>query len=86
MAQLAASGTLDAGTMERQLDAMRKRNQRMLDAISPYLSFEQRAAIEKQQDAQLKMQEAQLRLMRAQGRTENRGAIAVQSSDWFVAQ
>jgi hypothetical protein len=86
MARLAASGTLDAGTMERQLDAMRKRNQRMLDAISPYLSFEQRAAIEKQQDAQLKMQEAQLRLMRAQGKAENNGVITVYGSDWFVAQ
>nr|WP_298717568.1 hypothetical protein [uncultured Steroidobacter sp.] len=76
MARLASNGAFDGSNMERQLDAMRKRNQRMLDAIAPYLSFEQRTAIEKQQQAQLKMQEAQLRLMRAQGSVESSGALS----------
>lgn len=53
--------------MERQLELTKKRNQRMLDAISPYLSFEQRSAMEQEYEAQLKMQEAQLRLMRSRG-------------------
>jgi hypothetical protein len=53
--------------MERQLELTKKRNQRMLEAISPYLSFEQRSAIEQEHEAQLKMQEAQLRLMRSRG-------------------
>jgi hypothetical protein len=72
--------------MERHLEATKKRSQRMLDAISPYLSFEQRAAIEKQQEAQLKMQEAQLRLMRAQGKEEGNGVLVLQSSEVAVAQ
>jgi hypothetical protein len=74
------NGALDSNSMDRQLDFMKKRNQRMLDAISPYLSFEQRAAIEKQQDAQMKMQEAQLRMMRAQGKAENNGVYFVEGA------
>jgi len=70
-----ATNSFEAAPMERHLETMKKRNQRMLDAISPYLSFEQREAIEKQQEAQLKMQEAQLRLMRAQGKAENNGSV-----------
>jgi hypothetical protein len=65
-ARIATNNFFDSSNMERQLEYMKKRNQRLLDAISPYLSFEQRAAIEKQQEAQVKMQEAQYRLMRAQ--------------------
>ncbi|WP_116807503.1 hypothetical protein [Steroidobacter cummioxidans] len=80
MARLTAFGAADGSNMERQLDAMRKRNQRMLDSIAPYLSFEQRAAIEKQQDAQLKMQEAQLRLMRAQGKGDNNGVYFLEGA------
>ncbi|MFC4310363.1 hypothetical protein ACFPN2_14820 [Steroidobacter flavus] len=72
--------------MERHLEIAKKRNQRMLDAISPYLSFEQRAAIEKQQEAQMKMQEAQLRLMRAQSKSENNGVYFLESSGVTVAQ
>jgi hypothetical protein len=76
----------DSNNMERQLETMKKRNQRMLDAISPYLSFEQRAAIEKQQEAQLKMQEAQLRLMRAQGKAENSAVYFIEGSGTTVAR
>jgi hypothetical protein len=72
-ARLGTSAGFDGSNMERHLEATKKRNQRMLDAISPYLSFEQRTAIEKQQEAQLKMQEAQLRLMRAQGKADSNG-------------
>jgi hypothetical protein len=74
-----------ANNMEQQIAQTKKRNQRMLDAISSYLTFEQRQALEKDQEAQLKMQEAQLRLMRARGNnnssgfyTEGAGLIAVQ--------
>ena len=72
-ARLGFNGAIDDSNMERHLEAQRKRNQRMLDAISSYLSFEQRAAIEKQQEAQLKMQEAQYRLMRNQRADPNNG-------------
>lgn len=76
MARLSTNwAAADGSNMERHLESMKKRNQRMLDAISPYVSFEQRAAIEKQQEAQIKMQEAQLRLMRAQGKAENNGGV-----------
>ena len=61
----------DGSNMERHLEEQKKRNQRMLDAISPYLSFEQRSAIEREQEAQLKMQEAQYRIMRAQRKTDS---------------
>jgi uncharacterized beta-barrel protein YwiB (DUF1934 family) len=53
--------------VETLIEATRKRNQRTLDAISPYLTYEQREVIEKQQQAQLKVQEAQMRIMRTQG-------------------
>lgn len=53
--------------IERQLEMHRRNNQRTMDAISPYLTFEQREAIQKEQEAQLKLQQAHLRLMRAQG-------------------
>lgn len=86
LARAAAYVGSDGSNMERHLEATKKRNQRMLDAISPYLSFEQRAAIEKQQEAQLKMQEAQLRLMRAQGKADNNGVTFVESSGVVVAQ
>jgi len=79
----------DDGTMERHLEAQRKRNQRMLDALSPYLSFEQREAIEKQQEAQLKMQEAQYRLMRAQRKGEQRNdtnRLVVEGPSWMPLQ
>jgi hypothetical protein len=85
-ARLALSSGFDGSNMERQLEVTKKRNQRMLDAISPYLSFEQRKAIEKQQEAQLKLQEAQLRLMRAQQKSENSAVTFVESTDWLPAQ
>ncbi|HWK49586.1 MAG TPA: hypothetical protein VNR40_06850 [Steroidobacter sp.] len=87
MALLASNAARDGGNnMERQIDAMRKRNQRMLDAIAPYLSYQQRAAVEKQQDAQLKMQEAQLRLMRAQGKADNIGVFFGETAGVTVLQ
>jgi hypothetical protein len=70
-ARIVANNAFDPSNMDHHLEYMKKRNQRMLDAISPYLSYEQRSAIEKQQEAQLKMQEAQYRLMRAQGRGDS---------------
>lgn len=63
----ALAGAFEVRDMEQQIEATRKRHQRMLDAISSYLTVEQRQALEREQEAQLKIQEAQLRLMRAQG-------------------
>lgn len=86
VARVGFNGAVDDSTMDRQLDYMRKRNQRMLEAISPYLSFEQRSAIEKQQEAQVKMQEAQLRLMRAQGRAETNGGYFIEGTGATIVQ
>ncbi|HEY0682864.1 MAG TPA: hypothetical protein VGD45_11085 [Steroidobacter sp.] len=73
-AKLAASVAFESNNGEWQLEQTKKRNQRMLDAISSYLTYEQRTAIEKEQQAQLKMQEAQMRLMRERGDANgNRG-------------
>ncbi|HEY0939137.1 MAG TPA: hypothetical protein VGE08_03475 [Steroidobacter sp.] len=66
-ARLVTNMSFDERAMEQQMEASKKRNQRMLDAISSYLTVEQRQALERQQEAQLKLQEAQLRMMRAQG-------------------
>ena len=86
LARMAANSAFDGSNIERHIEITKKRNQRMLDAISPYLSFEQRAAIEKQQEAQLKMQEAQLRLLRSQGKADNNGVFFVESSGTSLAQ
>lgn len=61
--RLVAYGAFENNT-ERQVEMTKKRNQRTLDAVSPYLTFEQRQALEQEQDAQLKMLEAQMRIMR----------------------
>jgi hypothetical protein len=50
------------------------------------LSFEQRTAIEKQQEAQLKMQEAQIRLMRAQGKADSNGVYFVEGMGQTVVR
>jgi hypothetical protein len=62
---------------ERQLEHAKKRNKRVLDAVSPFLTYEQREALQKEQDAELKMQEAQMRIMRAQSTAGDNNA-----SDW----
>lgn len=63
---------------ERQLELTKKRQQRVLDALSPFLSYEQREAVQKEQEAELKMQEAQIRMMRAQSSTNGTGGV-----DWI---
>jgi hypothetical protein len=55
-----------ADMFQRQLEHTQKRNQRVLEALSPFLTYEQREALQKEQEAELKMQEAQMRIMRAQ--------------------
>jgi len=55
---------------ERQIENTKKRNQRVLDALSPFLTYEQREALQKEQEAELKMQEAQMRMMRAQSNVD----------------
>lgn len=66
--RLAASIAFEGNNnMESHLEQTKKRNQRMLDAISSYLTYEQRTAIEKEQQAQVKLQEAQMRIMRERG-------------------
>lgn len=87
-ARVVTNNSFDDGNMERHIEAQRKRNQRMLDALSSYLSFEQREALEKQQEAQLKMQEAQYRLMRAQRKAEpnSNGTYFVEGSSLMPLQ
>ncbi|MBM0104240.1 hypothetical protein JM946_05760 [Steroidobacter sp. S1-65] len=65
--RLAAGVAFESTNMDWHIEHTKKRNQRMLDAIAPYLTYEQRTAIEKQQQAQVKLQEAQMRLMRERG-------------------
>lgn len=67
----------EAPNFEQQIETTKKRNQRTLDAISPYLTFEQREAIEKEQAAQLKMMEAQMRMMKARGNANASGLTGV---------
>lgn len=69
--RLAAAVTFDGNNVDWHLEQTKKRNQRMLDAISSYLTYEQRTAIEKEQQAQIKLQEAQMRLMRERGETNS---------------
>lgn len=90
-ARVGFNGVADGSNMERHLEDQKKRNQRVLDAISPYLSFEQRSAIEKEQEAQLKMQEAQYRIMRAQRKANgsnngNATTYFVEGSGALIAQ
>ncbi len=66
--------------MERHLDTMKKRNQRMLDAISPHLSFEQRAAIEKQQEAQLKCRKPRCASCALEGKAESNGVTFLEGA------
>ena len=68
-----ASAAINSFSPELQVEDTRKRNQRMLDAISSYLSYEQRQALEKEHEAQEKMLEAQLRVMRARGNSTING-------------
>lgn len=63
----APGGGLTSEMADRQIEATKKRNQRTLDALSPYLTHEQRQAIEREQEAQLKLQQAHMRIMRSQG-------------------
>lgn len=66
MVGLQMRGVPPAEMYERQIENTKKRNQRVLDVLSPYLTYEQREALQKEQEAELKMQEAQMRIMRAQ--------------------
>jgi hypothetical protein len=67
---------------DRQLEFAKKRHQRVLDALTPYLTYEQRETLQKEQEAELKMQEAQIRMMRAQSKIDgnngntNRGWVS----------
>lgn len=83
-AQVGKQAASETNLMERHLEDTRKRNQRMLDAISSYLTFEQRTAIEQEQEAQLKMQEAQLRLMRARGNTSANGMFYSEGNEQII--
>lgn len=59
-------GAPTADAYERQIAQTKKRNQRVLEALSPFLTYEQRESLQKEQEAELQMQEAQMRIMRAQ--------------------
>lgn len=69
---------------EQYMESTKKRNQRVLDALSPHLTYEQRQAVEKEHEAQLKMQEAQLRLMRAQGKAGPNNGVVSNGGLWTV--
>lgn len=69
-----------ADMYERQFENAKKRNQRVLDALSPYLTYEQREALQKEQEAELKMQEAQMRIMRAQSNAAGNNGSWVSNS------
>lgn len=73
-----ATGALSPENVEQHLETVRKRNQRMLDAISPYLTYEQRQAIEQEQRAQLKVQEAHMQMQRRQSVEGNAGVATRQ--------
>ena len=74
-----------ADMYERQVENAKKRNQRVLDALSPFLTYEQREALQKEQEAELKMQEAQMRIMRAQSDAAgNNGGWATNSGQAII--
>jgi hypothetical protein len=79
-ASVAFEGNLN---LDQQIESTKKRNQRTLDAISSYLTYEQRQALEKEHDAQLKMLEAQQRVMRARG-TANANGFYTDGTGQFV--
>lgn len=76
--QTAGVGT-SSEMYEQMMERTKKRNQRVLEAASPFLTYEQREALQKEQEAELKMQEAQLRIMRAQSNANGTG-----NSDWVT--
>lgn len=78
--QSSAGFAFDSRNMEQMIEQTSKRNQRMLDAISSYLTPGQRQALEKDQEAQIKMQEAQLRIMRAGGNINQSGTVYAEGS------
>ena len=59
-----SAASVSPEAIEQQIEMTQQRQQRTLDALSPYLTAEQRQALEKEQEAQLKLQRAQMRLMR----------------------
>jgi len=73
---------------QRQIEHTQKRNQRVLEALSPFLTYEQREALQKEQEAELKMQEAQMRIMRAQQSnpdgTNNSGWVGNSAQGFFL--
>lgn len=76
----------NGNNMEQQIEMTKKRNQRMLDAVSPYLSFEQRQALEQEHDSQLKMMEAQGRIMRARGTANPNGLYMDGAANFLILQ
>ena len=59
--------------MERSLEQTAQSNQRMHDAVAPYLSQRQLEQFDKYQNQQLEFQRASLRMMRANAEAEARG-------------
>lgn len=69
---------------DRQLEQTKKRNQKVLEAVSPFLSYEQREALQKEQENDLKMQEAQIRIMRAQSSANGTNGWATNSAQAII--
>jgi hypothetical protein len=77
--------------MEKSLEQTVQNNQRMHDAVAPYLTQRQLEQFDKYQNQQLEFQRASLRMMRASAEAEARGeaqpngnsnAMSVSSSGW----
>lgn len=84
--RMASNMAFEGRNMEQQIEDTRKRNQRMLDAVSSYLTLEQRQALEQEQEAQVKMQEAQLRMMRARGNSNPPGMFTIDGAPPIAVQ
>jgi hypothetical protein len=77
--------------MEKSLEQTVQNNQRMHDAVAPYLTQRQLEQFDKYQNQQLEFQRASLRMMRASAEAEARGEVqpngnsssmSVSSSGW----
>jgi hypothetical protein len=73
-----SNGQANLQAQEKHMERMKEQNRRTLDALSPYLTSEQRQALEDEQRAQLKIQEAHMRMMRAQQEAQARGEVTTE--------
>lgn len=75
-----ATPTNQVAMMEKSLEQTVQNNQRMHDAVAPYLSSRQLEQFDKYQNQQLEFQRASLRMMRASAEAEARGEVQQNSN------